>query len=207
VYSPAPACRSFSGDGRQRQAVHMAATETPTLREQRALELRVAEIYEELATCMEGEERDEQLLLLRDRHARFLAAGLGHLPAGFVSLDASRPWIVYWALHGLALLGLQLDTLQGVAPSRENVLAFLAACQHPTGGFGGGPGQLAHLAPTYAAVGALLTLGGRDALDIIDRGAMFEFLCRMAVPPKAGGGFRMHEGVCARVCVIRCRVS
>lgn len=37
--------------------------------------------------------------------------------------------------------------------------------QHPEGGFGGGPYQLAHLAPTYAAVAALVTLGGEDALS------------------------------------------
>lgn len=37
--------------------------------------------------------------------------------------------------------------------------------QHPDGGFGGGPFQLAHLAPTYAAVAALVTLGGEDALS------------------------------------------
>lgn len=37
--------------------------------------------------------------------------------------------------------------------------------QHPGGGFGGGPYQLAHLAPTYAAVAALVTLGGEAALD------------------------------------------
>jgi hypothetical protein len=34
-------------------------------------------------------------------------------------------------------------------------LFALCRCQDPEGGFGGGPGQLAHLAPTYAAVNAL----------------------------------------------------
>jgi protein farnesyltransferase subunit beta len=49
------------------------------------------------------------------------------------------------------------------------VTAFLSSCQHPEGGYGGGPGQLAHLAPTYAAVSALLTLGGQEALSSINR--------------------------------------
>lgn len=49
------------------------------------------------------------------------------------------------------------------------VVAFLSSCQHPEGGYGGGPGQLAHLAPTYAAVSALLTLGGQEALTSINR--------------------------------------
>ena len=33
-------------------------------------------------------------------------------------------------------------------------------CQNKTGGFGGGPGQISHLAPTYAAINALAILGG-----------------------------------------------
>lgn len=36
--------------------------------------------------------------------AVYVQGGLGQLPGGFVSLDASRPWICYWVLHGLALL-------------------------------------------------------------------------------------------------------
>jgi protein farnesyltransferase subunit beta len=44
--------------------------------------------------------------------------------------------------------------------------------QHPEGGFGGGPGQNAHLLPTYAAVCALSIVGrpGPDGgWDQIDR--------------------------------------
>lgn len=42
--------------------------------------------------------------LMRDKHAAYLQRGLTQLPPGFVSLDASRPWIIYWILHGLELL-------------------------------------------------------------------------------------------------------
>lgn len=35
--------------------------------------------------------------------------------------------------------------------------------------FLGGPGQDAHLAPTYAAVNALCTLRSREAYEVIDR--------------------------------------
>ena len=45
----------------------------------------------------------------------------------------------------------------------------LEAAQHPDGGFGGGHGQLSHLAPTYAAVLSLVTVGGQEAYDLIDR--------------------------------------
>jgi hypothetical protein len=41
----------------------------------------------------------------RLQHIDFLKSGLEDLPASFVSLDASRPWMVYWGLVGLYLLG------------------------------------------------------------------------------------------------------
>jgi protein farnesyltransferase subunit beta len=44
--------------------------------------------------------------LQRDGHAVFLFESLEEeYPAGFVAMDASRPWMVYWALAGLTLLG------------------------------------------------------------------------------------------------------
>ncbi len=42
-------------------------------------------------------------------------------------------------------------------------------CQDEGGGFAGGPGQQAHLAPTYAAVNALCILGTEEAYSIINR--------------------------------------
>lgn len=52
---------------------------------------------------------------------------------------------------------------------------FLRLSQHPDGGFGGGPGLLAHLAPTYAAVATLVNLNREgvfeddEPLRLIDR--------------------------------------
>ena len=43
--------------------------------------------------------------LQRDDHVAYLYDALEDYPAGFVAMDASRPWMVYWALAGLALLG------------------------------------------------------------------------------------------------------
>ena len=102
---------------------------------------------------------------------------------GFTALDASRTWIVYWITHGLALLG---DPLEG--DDARKCVAFLARCQDASGGFGGGPGQLPHLAPTYAAVSALLTLGGDEALGTVDRKALHAFLLRMKVRAAVSGG-------------------
>lgn len=54
----------------------------------------------------------------------------------------------------------------GCVPS---VCRFLELCQSPEGGFGGGPGQYPHLAPTYAAVNALCIIGTEEAYDVINR--------------------------------------
>jgi protein farnesyltransferase subunit beta len=43
--------------------------------------------------------------LEKEKHIEFLHENLAEFPAPFVGLDASRPWMVYWALLGLYLLG------------------------------------------------------------------------------------------------------
>ena len=50
--------------------------------------------------------------LERQIHIEFLLASLEKLPSGFVPYDASRPWIVYWALTGLSLLGKDISPYQ-----------------------------------------------------------------------------------------------
>jgi len=79
----------------------------------------------------------------------------------------------------------------------EHIVAFLASCQHRLdGGFCGGPypGQAAHLAPTYAAINALVTLGTEEAFAAIDRPLLYQFLLSMKQP---SGGFCMHhDGEC-----------
>ena len=64
-------------------------------------------------------------------------------------------------------LSLPLNVLLVVCVS--SVCQFLARCQSPTGGFAGGPGQHAHLAPTYAAVNALCIIGTAEAYNVINR--------------------------------------
>ena len=43
--------------------------------------------------------------LERQKHIDYLHDSLQGLPAGYVSQDSSRPWMLYWALTGLCLLG------------------------------------------------------------------------------------------------------
>jgi len=50
--------------------------------------------------------------LQRQDHLDFVHDGLGALPAGFVGLDASRPWLLYWSLLSLYLLRQDLQPLR-----------------------------------------------------------------------------------------------
>ena len=54
------------------------------------------------------ERPDRASALARDAHVEYLLGGLRTLPTAFTSLDASRAWVVYWCVHGLALLGVDL---------------------------------------------------------------------------------------------------
>eukprot|EP00891_Asterochloris_glomerata_P004559 jgi/Astpho2/4559/e_gw1.00067.409.1_t len=164
---------------------------TPTSLEQIALERRVADLYSDLQEAP-LQDLEIGLILMRSKHVSYLHDGLHTLPAGFISLDASRPWICYWIVHSLALLQAPLPNT--MSPGKSCI--FLGHCQHREGGFGGGPGQLAHLAPTYAAVGTLVTLGGEQALASVNRQAVASFIAQMAVRPGDGrlGGFTVCEG-------------
>jgi len=73
----------------------------------------------------------------------------------------------------------------------SRVISSLKACQHPEGGFSGGHGQIAHLAPTYAAVLALSLIGGEDAFDLIDRTKLYTWMMSLK---QSDGGFLMHHG-------------
>jgi len=48
--------------------------------------------------------------LHRSQHVNFLHHALGEFPREYVEVDASRPWMVYWALMGLYLLGEDVST-------------------------------------------------------------------------------------------------
>ena len=148
--------------------------------------------------------------LLREKHAHYLSqVWNAPLKAPFVSLDSSRPWILYWCLHGVDLLngnggtctstitnqqGINMiETLQDcwqhyhtkdpptivVSNAKQDPFYFLqhdedtpASDTSPSpkyycGGFGGGPGQLAHAATTYAAVLSLCILA-TDSVELSD---------------------------------------
>mmetsp|Transcript_93718 Transcript_93718/g.201130 ORF Transcript_93718/g.201130 Transcript_93718/m.201130 type:complete len:432 (-) Transcript_93718:34-1329(-) len=123
--------------------------------------------------------------LEKELHAAWLQRGLQQLPTNFAGLDASRPWFVFWISHAMEVL----DTYDQKVWAPK-VASFLAHCQMPSGGFGGGPMQLPHLAPTYAAVSAIIIAGDEVAYRAVDRNSIYRFLMSMKAP---GGGFTMHD--------------
>lgn len=135
--------------------------------------------------------------LSREAHVDYLLSGLRTLPTGFTELDASRAWVVYWCVHGLALLGVDLPTRDATLAS--DCVRFLKSCRasDATGartcfGFAGGPGQMPHVATTYAATCALMTIGTDDARSIIVKDDVYAFL--LSLKDEASGGFRVHDG-------------
>lgn len=151
--------------------------------QQEEVEESVQSHYECLRTVNEC--GTECPLLWRDRHIIFLKKGLTTIPQPYESLDSSRPWLCYWILHSLDLLDELISN-----DLKAHIIQFLARCQCPDGGFGGGPGQQSHLAPTYAAVNALCILGTEEAYEIINREKLQQFLFQMKNPD---GSFSLHK--------------
>uniref|UniRef100_A0A3Q3FED6 Protein farnesyltransferase subunit beta n=1 Tax=Labrus bergylta TaxID=56723 RepID=A0A3Q3FED6_9LABR len=149
----------------ERHAAEMLSddgVETVTSVEQNKVERSIEEVF----TAYKQIHSLPQPTLLREQHYLYLKKGLRHLSDAYECLDASRPWLCFWILHSLELLEEPIPT--AVA---SDVCQFLSRCQSPTGGFAGGPGQHAHLAPTYAAVNALCIIGTEEAYNVIHRSA------------------------------------
>ncbi|KAI0338827.1 terpenoid cyclases/Protein prenyltransferase [Trametopsis cervina] len=120
-------------------------------------------------------------LLQRNAHLQFLVRNLVQgFPSRYSSQDASQPWLIFWTLQGFSVLGVSLDD-QTKKRAIDTILSF----QHPSGGFGGGPGQFPHLLATYASVCAL-AVAGRDGnhggWDKIDREGLYDFFMSLKQP-------------------------
>ena len=120
---------------------------------------------------------DHRIQLLKEKHAQYLTQALlpsneYKLSKSYLSLDSSRPWIIYWNLHSLDLMNRlpSTESLMGIVSTLRSCwmdVKVNVKCKETgsvftqeVGGFGGGPGQLPHCAPTYAAVNALLIIAG-----------------------------------------------
>ncbi|KAL5615149.1 hypothetical protein BROUX41_005206 [Berkeleyomyces rouxiae] len=123
--------------------------------------------------------------LQRPRQVIFVKRFLSGLPSNYFSADASRPWFLYWCLGALALLD------EDVTEFHNGMVSTARYLQNPTGGFGGSLGHMSHLATTYAMVLSLVIVGGKEAYDVIDRKAMWEWLSLLK---QENGGFQMAQG-------------
>lgn len=124
--------------------------------------------------------------ILRETHTNYFLKALKPLPQIYQSsLYASQPWLLFWSLNSLDLL----DTLPTDDIFRQCIKKFLGSCfDEDYGGYGGGPGQVAHLAATYASVMTLCIIGEMDSVDV---GKVIGFVRRMK--DWKSGGFSVSE--------------
>uniref|UniRef100_A0A0M3IP57 Protein farnesyltransferase subunit beta n=1 Tax=Ascaris lumbricoides TaxID=6252 RepID=A0A0M3IP57_ASCLU len=125
-------------------------------------------------------------VLCRTVHTHYICHSLKELGKFSQSLDASRPWFCYWGMHSLRLLEATVDE-----SLTSSIIRFLKTCEWPTGGYGGGPGQYPHLATTYGAVMALVSIGTEEALASINRKTLHDFIMSVKEPD---GSFHVHVG-------------
>ncbi|PON36659.1 Protein farnesyltransferase subunit beta [Parasponia andersonii] len=116
---------------------------TVTEREQWMVENDVFHVYDLFANAPRNV-KPQLLKLRREKHLEYLNGGLRYLGPSFCVLDANRPWLCYWILHSLALLGEPLD-----AGLESKTIDFLGRCQDQEGGYGGGPGQASKISKLY----------------------------------------------------------
>ncbi|KAJ2558801.1 CAAX farnesyltransferase (FTase) subunit beta [Coemansia sp. RSA 1933] len=164
--------------------------ETKTSETQAEVEERIGRIYLRLVDPqtlpMGGEIDDSRHRLLRAKHEQFIHDSIHGLSSGFTALDSSRPWIPFWCVNSLDIMGSDIDDRL-----RRHTVDTLRRMHCPSGGFHSDPWQLPHLVSSYAAVMCLVVVGGEDAYGAVDREAMYRWLMEMKQPD---GSFAVHEG-------------
>ena len=119
---------------------------TSTSQAQKSVEKDLQDVY---ATA------PKPLALQRMGHFNWLKSLLFQgLPASYKSQDASQTWMLFWIVQSFQLLGAGFDPV-----TKQRAIDTIMKCQHPDGGFGGGPGQAPGLLPTYSAISALVCVG------------------------------------------------
>ncbi|KAF9071570.1 terpenoid cyclases/protein prenyltransferase alpha-alpha toroid [Rhodocollybia butyracea] len=158
---------------------------TPTSAAQKATLKHLVKPYPSSDLADTNHSKISQGILDTNLHLGYLGRHLLQgLPARYVSQDASQPWLLFWSLQSLSLLKVELD--EG---NKKRVGDTVISMQDTSaGGFGGGPGQAAHLLPTYAAVCALAIAGSPSHFAQIDRAALYRFYLSLKEPD---GSFRV----------------
>lgn len=153
-----------------------SCTNTATLREHSKVTESILSIY--------SSDKSLEWRVEIPLHVKYLRKCLlSPLPEPYICLDASQPWLCYWAIHSLELLDPASLVDEMIV---ERVKSILEGCKKH-GPFGGSPHQIPHLAPTYAAVMALCVM---EDYTLLDTGAMKEYLISMK---NSDGSFRMHD--------------
>jgi len=174
--------------------------------------------------------------LLSEKHIQYLQQTwdlemVPQLRTSFVTLDASRPWMLYWTLHACDLMG---HSPPDTDTTQINIVKTLETCwtqaapfpfsayevqQDPIlqkaklsssstsnstelegGGFGGGPGQLAHAATTYGAVLSLCIIAkgtnrtaSEAALKLLEAKRVSLYVWMRSLQQPEDGAFVMHH--------------
>lgn len=185
--------------GRKRQPIERVLTEQE---EEEALDVQdyietIEDIMKEIETettidrqavieaCNKFFQMDKQQPLFKDNHLKYLTYSFSlQFPPNLTALDASQPWMLYWIANSFKILS--KDQLNEDFQRRITEKLFTIS---PNGGpFGGGIGQLPHLAGTYAAINALSLCGNIDGCwDKINRKAIYQWLLKLKQPD---GGFK-----------------
>lgn len=127
----------------------------------------------------------EQKLLLKDIHSKYLLfAFTTQFPPNLTALDASQPWMLYWIANSLKVL-----SPESLSEDFQRKIARKLFEISPEGGpFGGGIGQIPHIAGTYAAINALSLCNNIEGCwDKINRKAIYEWLLQLK---QSDGGFK-----------------
>ena len=92
--------------------VDLASLPASQLEHLRETGLIVAAAAEDGGGDSSNDPQNWQVQLLREAHARYLSRIFDEpvLHRSFVSLDSSRPWMIYWCWHALDLMGMTLNT-------------------------------------------------------------------------------------------------
>eukprot|EP00178_Gracilaria_changii_P016634 TRINITY_DN47907_c0_g1_i1.p1 TRINITY_DN47907_c0_g1~~TRINITY_DN47907_c0_g1_i1.p1 ORF type:complete len:390 (+),score=41.23 TRINITY_DN47907_c0_g1_i1:301-1470(+) len=139
-------------------------------------------VEDQVQLVRESFDPHKPLVLERDKHVSWLTRCLHSLPR-FHAFDVLQGWLAFWIIHSLDMLG-------AVIPPETATLIVnhIKRFEASEGGYGGGPGQMPHLACTFSAFMALCALGTDEALQSIDRKSLASFILQMK---RDDGSFRV----------------
>ncbi|CAD8113346.1 unnamed protein product [Paramecium sonneborni] len=128
-------------------------------------------------------EQLDKLELLKDQHIKYCTKRLLNIGYSILYLDVGQPWCIYWPLNALCILQ------EDVSKYEQKIIQYLEQCK--IGGFGGGPYQIEHLAPTYSSLLTLFILASPSSLGLVDRKGLEKFFWSVQ-DPNERGSYLMH---------------